>query len=304
MQRKKGIALLITVMFVIVITVAVGYALKQINDSSRYVEKEKMLYQAHIFVDDVITLLNGSAQLKSIGENNSVEELYLFLQGIEGGIPLTNDGTNLMVYITSACSTFAVNSINKDKQQEEFLYEYLSRYNVRGEYIELLKDVMKEPKEGVYYNTTIFEENPTLFRGSIASMKHLKKINRFYKKEYQDDAIDAINFTQLFNFSTETNTTIDLNYATPEVWELITGTSSERAKNLAEGEVVYSSKKDLFKALNLGEDEQNRLGKFSTDIFVPYLFIKMDIIRENITSHISFEYDIKHRKGYNFVYEI
>ncbi|QOP41721.1 hypothetical protein [Sulfurimonas marina] len=308
MQKKRGIALLITVMFVIIITVAVGYTLKQINNSSKYVEKEKSLYQDHIFVDDVISLLNGSEQLKSIVDNKSAEELYVFLAGIESGIPLNNNGTHLIVYITSGRSTFAINFM--DRIQEEFLYEYLTRYNVRGEYIELLKDVMKEPKEGIYYNTTIFEEDPTLFRGSIASMKHLKKINRFYKREYQDDSIDAINFTNLFNFSTDRNTTternvtIDLNYATSEVWELITGATPERAKFLSSQEVVYSSKEELYKGLSLGEEEKNRINKFPTDTFVPYLFIKMDIIRENITSHISFEYDMKNKKGYNFVYEI
>jgi hypothetical protein len=296
-SNKNGIALLITVMFVIVISVAVGYALKQINEAAKYVEKENMMYQNFIFVDDVLNLLSNAAELQQLIKDKAPEDLFNFLNS-SGFITFEYQGVRLVLHITSARSAFCINGMTKE--QEPYLYDFFTRYNVRGEYIDILKDSISGIKEDNYYHTSLFDEQPELFRDYIASEKHLKKLNDFYKKEYRDDSLDKVNFEQLFYLSNEQNTSIDLNYASPEVWELITGVNEQRAKMLASGEVIYKSIEDL----KLSEEQQKRLKKFSYSFFEPYLYVKMDIIKDNFISHISFEYDIKLKRGYNFVYEI
>ncbi len=294
---RNAIALLITVMFVAVISIAIGYALKQINKATKYVEKENMMYQNFIFVDDILNLLNSTTELQNIVKNAAPEDLFNFLNS-SGLITFEYEGVRLVVHITSARSTFNINSLTK--AQESYLYEYFSRYNVRGEYIDILKDSISGIKEDNYYHTSLFDEQPELFRNYIASTKHLKKLNDFYKKEYRDDTIDAVNFDQLFSFSQDTNASVDLNYATPEVWELITGMSRSQAELLSSGENLYKSLEDL----SLTENQLQKLQNFHYSFFEPYLLIKMDIIKDNFISHISFEYDIKLKRGYNFVYEI
>ncbi|WP_428738043.1 hypothetical protein [Sulfurimonas sp.] len=296
-SSRTGIALLITVMFVIVITVAIGYALKQINKASQYVEQETMLYQNFVFVDDVLNLLNGATELQDLIKDEAPEDLYTFLSS-SGFITFEHQGVRLVLHITSARREFCINQMTKD--QEEYLYDYLGRYNVRGEYIDILKDSISGIKEDNSYFTRLFEEQPELFRDYIASKKHLKKLNDFYKKEYRDDTLDVIDFDNLFSYAHDDNVSIDLNYATPQVWELLTGMDVSQAEVFGSGENIYKSVDDL----QLNEEQIKRLNKFSYSFFEPYLQVKMDIIKDNFISHISFEYSIKDKKGYNFVYEI
>ena len=94
---------------------------------------------------------------------------------------------------------------------------------------------------------------------------------------------------------------MDLNYATPEVWEMFLGVSQERARELhlnAYG--TYSDVKDL----GLSPTEIQKLAKFKTSFFEPILHIELKIKKDKNNAKISFEYDIAQKKGSNFVYEI
>ncbi|MFT7860348.1 MAG: hypothetical protein ABXS93_05355 [Sulfurimonas sp.] len=301
--KKQGIALLITAMFVIVITVAIGFTLKQINDTSRYVDQETTMYQNFIFAEDILNILNNSKELQEVVKNDDPVDLFTFLE-TSGFITFEYSGVRLIVKIESARNKYSINELSK--AQEGYLLDYFVRHNVRGEYLELIKDSISGIKEdGYYYRTRIFDKEPSLFRDYIASMQHLKRINRYYKNEYRDDALEAIEFDKLFAFaSDDENRSIDLNYVTPEVLELITGVTPQKAELLQANDMVYSTIEDFYKVAALSEDEKLRLEKFHPSVFEPYLYIKMDIIKDNLISHMSFEYDIKNKRGYNFVYEI
>ncbi|MDQ7066926.1 MAG: hypothetical protein Q9M40_02370 [Sulfurimonas sp.] len=56
--------------------------------------------------------------------------------------------------------------------------------------------------------------------------------------------------------------------------------------------------------LNLNSEEKFRLSKYKTSFFEPYILVSIEIIDGTNTSNIIFEYDIKNKKGSNFVYEI
>ena len=146
----------------------------------------------------------------------------------------------------------------------------------------------------------IFDENPYLFRDYIASAKHLKVINNYYTKEYNDNGLKNIDFNELFYYSKDRNMTIDLNYATTQVWELLLGCSQERAEMLKAGGGFYS---DL-ESLNLNADEKEMLANFKTSYFEPIVQIELDIRQNKQHSKIIFEYDIQNKKGSNFAYEI
>ena len=59
---KKGIALLITVLFVMAITVAVGVGLKQVKVASKQVQNENFMLQASTVLDDILNILHSSKE--------------------------------------------------------------------------------------------------------------------------------------------------------------------------------------------------------------------------------------------------
>lgn len=297
-MKRKGIALLITLMFVIVITVSLGYALTQVNNASDTLKQEKFLYQTSFIVEDVLRMLKNAPQVQEIVDSNSSESLGLLLtQSMY--IPLNLEDTKLVLKISSARSKF--NPKNFTVKNLPIMKQYLNVNMVNSEYGDILFDAISGIKDDNSYNSRIFDENPNLFRDYIVSSAHLKQINNFYTKEYNDDALKNIDFDQLFCYGEDTNTSVDLNYATAELWEMMTGTNKERASELqANGYGAYTS----FEDLGLNTTELASLKKFKTSFFEPILFIELDIQKDKNQAKISFEYDIAQKKGSNFVYEI
>ena len=297
-MKRKGIALLITLMFVIVITVSLGYALTQVNNASDTLKQEKFLYQTSFIVEDVLRMLKNAPQVQEIVDSNSSESLGLLLtQSMY--IPLNLEDTKLVLKISSARSKF--NPKNFTVKNLPIMKQYLNVNMVNSEYGDILFDAISGIKDDNSYNSRIFDENPNLFRDYIVSSAHLKQINNFYTKEYNDDALKNIDFDQLFCYGEDTNTSVDLNYATAELWEMMTGTNKERASELqANGFGAYAS----FEDLGLNTTELASLKKFKTSFFEPILFIELDIQKDKNQAKISFEYDIAQKKGSNFVYEI
>ena len=166
-----------------------------------------------------------------------------------------------------------------------------------------LKDCMsKNQANNQYnnYNSVIFDENPYLFREYIASKKHLDLINTFYFHEYNDENIKSVAFEKFFSFSKNINEKIDLNYADVEVLMLLFNTTKERA------EEIYALPRPFYtlKDLKLEEGEKAALSKFKTSFFEPEIHIEIEIVREKVTSKISFDYNIRSKKGSDFVFDI
>jgi hypothetical protein len=93
---------------------------------------------------------------------------------------------------------------------------------------------------------------------------------------------------------------IDLNYASVEVWQFMLGVDKIRAEELYKNEGNYHSLKDL----HLNDEEKERLSKFKTSFYEPYILVNIFTQKEEKSAHISFEYDIKKEKVSHFVFEI
>ncbi|MCK4974154.1 MAG: hypothetical protein KAR81_02795, partial [Sulfurimonas sp.] len=139
-----------------------------------------------------------------------------------------------------------------------------------------------------------------LFRDYIVSRKHLSEIDDFYKKTFHDNNLKNVNFDNIFYFSRDKNTIIDLNYATADVWELMLGCTKERAQTIASGAGIWNNIDDI----NLYDDEKDMLGKFKTSYFEPYLEVVVNIMNSNNIAKVKFEYDMKTKEGTNFSYDI
>ena len=299
-SSRRGIALLITLMFVMVISVAIGYNLMQVKNASHIVQKEKILYQNSMILEDVLKILKNSQELQSVLDDNTSENLYLFLSSSKL-IPLELPSMHVDISITSARAKLNINALSK--KNEPYFREFFANMMIRNSYIDILKDCMSKfqaKNEYNNYNSVIFDENPYLFRKYIASKRELDIINNFYLKEYNDENIKAVDFSKLFRFSADENEKVDLNYASPEVLMLILGTTKERA------DAIYALPKP-FSSLNelqLNDNEKRTLSKFNTSFFEPYVHITIEIQKAKANSTISFDYDIKEKKGSNFVVDI
>ena len=298
MRQKRGaIALLITVMFVIVITVAIGFGLKQVNKASSLVAEENFMYQSQIIIEDVVKILQTSKDIQLVADANTSDALFILISQA-GFIPFESNGLEIVLKIKSARGKF--NPAQLDTNRTTLLKQYMNNKRINSEYVDILLDNIGGIKEDNSYNSRIFDEKPYLFRDYIASSKHLKEINDFYTKEYSDNALADVDFNNLFYYSSDTNMSLDLNYVTTEVWEMILTTSKERAELLSAGMGSYTTVEDL--ALN--DDELENLSMYKYSFFEPILFVELELTQNTKSSRVTFEYDIKEKKGSNFVYEI
>lgn len=298
-HSRNAIALLITIMFVIVITVAIGFGLKQVNIASQIVKDENFTYQCQIILQDVLNILQTSKEVQMVSDDNSSEGLFIFLSQA-AFIPFESSGLEVILQISNARSKFNPLLLKQNQARQDAVKLYLNNYMINNQYVDILVDNMSGVKEDNSYNSAIFDEKPYLFRDYVASAEHLEAINDFYAREYNDNSLKKINFDNLFYYSDDNSTKIDLNYATTEVWEMLLGSTKERAEFLTNGAGSYT---DLT-SLNLNSDELERLALFDTSFFEPILFVKVEISQNGSTSKINFEYDIKEKKGSNFVYDI
>jgi len=304
MRKRPAIALMITIFFIMLISVAMGVGLKQLNDSKKEVESENFMLQTSFILDDISKLLREMPILKKVADSNDSEAYFLFLSSASI-IPLESSGVSILIELTSARAKFNINSMvdsNRtiNEQRVDALGVYINSYAINAEYINLLLDNMLKVKEDMSYNTDIFTHEPYLFRDYISSQKHLEVINNFYMKSYNDKAIERLEYKNLFYYSNRHDYKIDVNYATVATWQLLLGCDELRAQEMSLNAGAYKELADL----NLGPNEKINFERFQVSYFEPILDVKIEIMKKDEVSKIEFEYDMKTGKGSNFVYEI
>jgi hypothetical protein len=301
--KKTAMALLMTLLFIMLISVAIGVGLKQLKDASSYVSGEKFLYQNSVIVADVLNFLKETPELNDINSSEDLEDFLLY-----SPIPFESSGIKVLIEFSSARAKYNINTIydsNKTITQMRIdsLKEYFEKYMINVDFVDILLDGIGGIKEDSSYNSEIFNEKVYLFRDYIVSKKHFKEFEEFYEKKYDDENLENIDFDKLFYFSKDTNNSykIDLNFATPEVWEMMLGCEKQKAELLSSKVDLYES----YESIDLS-DEELKLVKdiFQTSLFEPYIDVKIIILQGANSSEIEFEYDIKKKKGSNFVYEI
>ena len=286
------------------ISVVLGLSLKHLNKATSEVQNDNFTLQTTVVLDDVLNILQKSADLDAIVNENSKDALSIFLSEASF-IPFESNGVNILIELKSARSMFNINTLvdsnnTVNANRSQALESYFANYNVYGDYISMLVDSMSKVKEDMSYNSAIFNEKPYLFRDYITSKEHLVEINDFYTKSYNDDSLSKIDFDKLFYYSKDKTTKIDLNYANAETWRLLIACDEGRAEELSLGAGSYEAIEDL----GLNEAEVDALNRFDVSFYEPYLDISVNVSQGASIANIRFEYDMKEKKGSNFVYEI
>lgn len=307
-MKRNAIALMITLLFVISISVAIGIGLKQVKDASNSVNDESFMIESSVIVDDVLKLLTTNKELDMIVKASAIEDrrdaLAIFLAQ-SAFIPFESSGIKVIIQIESARKKFNPNMLVDENatlhsQRVAIVSNYITSKGVESEYVDLLLDAMSGVRDDGSYRSELFVKEPTLFRDYIADEKHLQKINDSFMQIFHTNTLKAIKFEELFYLSKERNISIDLNQATQEVWSMMLGVESERAELLVENEGSYASLEDI----QLTPEEKVSLAHFSTSFYEPFLDVKVEILKGDKNVKIGFEYDLTKKKGSHFIYEL
>ena len=296
-RSRKGVALLITLFFIIAITAAVGVSLMNLKKSGDALHEARFLLQSGAIVEDVIALMKEADKMGSVSD---ADTLSIFLM-TAGFIPLELKELLVKIEVTSTMGHLNINVLQQSKVLQDAFIAYLIRFNVQDAYFlsDLLIDSMGGYKES--YKTNIFDELPELYRERIVSRRHLDKILDFYTKERHDGAVTKVPWNDLVRFDDNNVTTVDANYITPALWQLyLPDINDERALNLAAGDVTYNGVDDL----GLSPDEKVVLSKYTISYFQPTVHVDIAIMEHNSSAHIAYDYDLSTKKGKHFEYGI
>lgn len=304
MFKRNAIALLITMFFIMAITITIGVSLGNINSAKENLSSEKFLLQTTAVLNDMMKILKETPELDDI---NDTQTFRAFLLQYSTVVPLSTD-MMVEVKLESARSKFSFNALQDNNTTEEgsavknALMGYFSAKMINSEYVYLLEDLTGGIKEDGMYNSALFDDNPYLFRDYISSDEQIKELNEYYKKTYHDNSVAHINLHKIFNFGNYKNSSyvIDLNFVNRDVFNIMSGKYYEQENTASADDNFFvdcdkltaEEKEDLERKFNASCDLQK--------IIAVTLFITQD--KQN--AEIKFEYNIKTKKGSNFVYKI
>jgi len=304
MKNKNAIALLITMFFIMAITITIGVSLRHINSAKENLSSEKFLLQTTVVLHDMMKILKDTPELNDI---NDTQTFRAFLSQYSTVVPLSADMA-VEVKLESARSKFTFNALqdnNTTKGESALknaLIGYFNAKNINSEYVYMLKDLTGGIKADGTYKSGIFNENPYLFRNYISSDEQIKALNSYYKRTYNDNSVDKIDLHNIFNFGNykASSYIIDLNFVNRDIFNIMSGKYYEQENNtsLEDGffvdcdQLTTKEKENLKRKFNASCDLQK--------IIAVTLFITQD--KQN--AKISFEYNILTKKGSNFVYKI
>ena len=299
-KNRSAIALMITLFFIMALTVTIGLGLKYVKEGANAVNEQSFMLQTRALLDDFLTMLKTAPQITQI---NSADTLTLFLSQASF-IPLSEGDTQVLISIKSARSKIKPEILNTLLKKDAFL-AYLSENGVNRQYLYILDDLISGIKEDGTYESDIFTEHPELFRNYIASSQHLEVATKFYEKSFHDNSLQKIHPQDIFYTSAENNSSdykLDLNRIGAPIWQILLGCDRQRAEQLHDNAGLYTTTNDL----QLSEDENLSLARFHQNIsyYEPYLAIKITIMQNGSKAVISFEYNLESKKGSHFVFEV
>ena len=296
--NRNAIALMLTLFFIIAITLALGVSLKQVRQGSENLSKEHFLIQSAAILDDVLFLLKESPELANVTD---ADGLNLFLS-TASLIPFEVDGVLVKIEITSAGSKININALSDTQLQEAFI-NYLIRYNVSNPeyFMQLLYDASHGKNEEGYM-TDLFDYNPSLYREGIVSKEQLDLILEHYIITQHENSVREIPWDNLVRFDDNNNSGFDANYLSADVWQLLVPEMSiEEAQERSEAFLVASSIEEL----GLQGDDATRLKPlFTNNFYTPKVAVNVAILENNQSATIDFEYNLESKKGNHFEYGI
>ena len=287
--HRKAIALLVTLFFIIAITVSVGISLTQLQKGSLQLQEGRFLTQSSAVMEDVLTLLQNSSEIFKIEDAVSFN-IFLMSASL---IPFEAGDLRVKIAMRSARDKLNINTLTGSEELQDALKKYLMRYNIQD--ISYLVDILLDCMGGKQdiYRTEIFDEIPWMYRDRIVNYVHLQQLLDFYVKMRHDNSVHSVPWQEIMSFDRK-NTEIDANYARAEVWRLM-------LQMLVEGGLTeYESEADL----GLSAEELQQLAPFGLAYYLPIIYVDVMIEENDKKARIVIKYDIASKKAQEFNYDI
>lgn len=297
-RQRNGVALLVTLLFIIAITAVLGVSLMQLRQGNEEVAGGHFLVQSSAMVEDILAVL---ANVDKIAKISDAASLRLFLDST-AVIPFGVEGLGMTISLRSEMGKLNINSFLASEKFQEALINYMRYgYNVQEPLYmsELLMDCMGGEQE--VYRTDIFDYLPYMYRERIADREHFEQVLDYYVQTRHDNSVRDLPWEKLVRFDEHNNTRLDANYVTAELWQLmLPGIAPETARALAEHAFAYEKGENL----GLGEDDMSQLKDFNLSYYEPIVHVSVGITENNQSADIAFDYDLSTKKVKEFSYDI
>ncbi len=286
---KKGIALLITIGFIVILTSLIAYIFTLSNRAFDEVNNVKKRDQSAVLCSDVKKLLDSYA--------SEIEDDKDFSTFLLGTPPFYDDrsGLGLEVEIKPLSDKININSIliNKkiNKNLVQFLQKICETYNILDPsfFIALVLDSIDQDSVEREALSEISLHEVKYSNGSIYNKTQFEILENYYADVVQDKNIFNVPWNQLIYFGGKNSSIVDCDRMSKEITFLL-GLDSENFTGCSD---LNSSKEDKEIAMKYN------LKKFSKENNYDIL-VKMYYQVNSIKDRASFIYDMKTKKVSNF----
>jgi len=299
-SSRPAIALIITLFFIMAMTLLVGISSGLSDSALKRVEKERFLIQANRISHDVVTILGQITK-----DLNGSDDLDML---IDLPVLLDDEVSGMHVEITfeSASSRLNINSLVDENGtiQKEY-YNLLENVLINNQvldpslFLSLVADTIDSDIEERIVDSEIATLDPFYSNGEIIDMKHFNKIIQKYIEMRDDLAINQIPWSKLIS---TVGKDIDINHVTPELF-------AEIFPNFAPDEVLEYTlgRKDTYNKmedLEVDDITKEYLLKLGVSFYEPLVKCNVLLKVNEQTGIISFYYDLSGKNASEFNIEI
>ena len=296
-MRRRAIALMVTLFFIMAISVVVGVSLLLVKKGRTVASGYTMLAQSALALEDVLAWIESSAAVKHVSDPVTFGQMIDAM----AAVPLEIEGVHVTVRVEGAGGAVNINALSASPDLQERFRQYLARHHVKDtDYlIDLLLDCMEGDKP--HYRTTIIDANPQLYRERIAGIGHLEQILAFYSQERYDPAAMQLDWQALVRFDEHNATSVDLNQISAEALGMLLPRSPHAAiEAMLANRLPYES----FDALPLDDEAKAQLQDLGGVFYLPHLRISLAISTPTERAEIVFDYDLETRRVRMVTYAI
>ena len=285
---KKGIALLITIGFVAVLTALIAYIFSLSNSVFNEAKKVHSLNQGQILSGDIKKLID-----RYIQDVNSSDDFSNFLIGIPPFYD-TKSGLGIEIEIAPLSNRIDINSIlvkNKvNKNIEEFLQKICADYNVLDPsfFIALVLDTIDTDDISRQALSEISLQNTKYTNGKIFDEAQFEVLKKYYSNVVQDKSIFNIPWKKFIYFGDSKPGIVDCDRMSKEMIDILglhgenfVGCDDLKSDELKDIAIKYNLKKF------------NKLVHY-------YILVKIYYQVNSFKDRASFVYDIKTKKASSF----
>jgi len=299
-SSRSAIALIITLFFIMAMTLLVGISSGLSDRALKRVEKERFLIQANRISHDVVTMLNQITK-----DLNGSDDLDML---IDLPVLLDDEVSGMHVEITfeSASSRLNINSLVDENGtiQKEY-YNLLESVLINNQvldpslFLSLVADTIDSDIEERVVDSEIATLDPFYSNGEIIDMKHFNKIIQKYIQMRDDLAINQIPWSKLIS---TVGKNIDINHVTPELFaEIFTNFAPDEVLEYTLGrKETYNKMEDL----EVDDFTKEYLQKLGISFYEPLIKCNVLLKVNEQTGIISFYYDLSGKNASEFNIEI